>query len=53
MTNKERQPIKDAQRMYDKFKHEMGRESNHTNGNIPDFYRNLMSWCVERGAKET
>jgi hypothetical protein len=53
MTNDERQPVKDAQRMYDKFKHELENEKNHTSNNIPDFYRNLMAWCVERGAKET
>jgi SUMO ligase MMS21 Smc5/6 complex component len=50
MGNEERQSVRDAQRMYDKFKNELENEKNHTDSNIRDFYRNLMAWCVEHGA---
>ena len=49
MTN-ERNNQQDVQRMYDRFKHELENEKNHTDSNVPDFYRNLMAWTVENGA---
>jgi hypothetical protein len=50
MLNEERQPVEDAQRMYDKFKKEMLENNDR---NLDDFYRNLMAWCVYHGANET
>jgi hypothetical protein len=49
----ERDNQQDMQRMYDKFKRELENETEHKNSNIPDFYRNLMAWCVENGANPT
>lgn len=43
----------EMQRMYDKFKRELENETEHQNSNIPDFYHNLMAWCVEKGADPT
>jgi hypothetical protein len=48
MTNLTHQ--EEMQRMYDRFKHELENEKNHTDSNVPDFYRNLMAWTVENGA---